>query len=191
MVWVGVHACRRNDGTHRRRRPLSVQAQITHLAHSAKVRGFTLLELLVVVVIAGITLGIVSITAFRSDRQLIQNDAQRIALLLQLTREEAILRNRPTAFEADSTGYRFLVRADTGWQLLAQDDMLRQREFKRSPMQLLMSPQSAADAATTGQNSLRIIFGREPVDKPFTLSLSNGDSSVKIRADGIGHFSVE
>ncbi|MGS0743501.1 GspH/FimT family pseudopilin [Glaciimonas sp. GG7] len=147
-------------------------------------RGFTLIELLVVVVIAGITLGIVGITAFHSDRQLIQNDAQRIALLLQLTREEAILRNRPTAFEADASGYRFLIRADDGWQLLTNDDILRQRQFKRSPMQLLMSP-------ATGQNPLRIIFGREPVDKPFALTLANGDISVVIRADGIGHFSVE
>jgi len=38
---------------------------------------------------------------------------------------------------------------------------------------------------------VRIIFGREPVDKPFILTLKSADSSVSIRADGIGHFSVE
>ncbi|MFJ2989047.1 GspH/FimT family pseudopilin [Collimonas sp. NPDC087041] len=151
-------------------------------------RGFTLLELLVVVVIAGITLGVVSLNAFRSDRQVVQNDAQRIALLLQLTREEAILRNRPTAFEADANGYRFLVREENGWQPLSQDEMLRQRDFKRTPMQLSMTPPPLENGAP---NSLRIVFGREPVDKPFALTMANGDSSVVIRADGIGHFAVE
>ena len=152
------------------------------------VRGFTLLELMVVVVIASITLGTVAIATFRSDRQLIQNDAQRIALLLQLTREEAILRNRPTAFEADARTYRFLVREDSGWQALPKDDMLRQREFLRAPMRLSINPPLTEQGAL---DAVRITFGREPVDKPFALTLVNGDISVVIRADGIGHFSVE
>ncbi|MEO6921686.1 MAG: GspH/FimT family protein [Collimonas sp.] len=151
-------------------------------------RGFTLLELLVVVVIAGITLGVVSLSAFRSDRQVMQDDAQRIALLLQLTREEAILRNRPTAFEADANSYRFMVREEAGWQQLVQDDTLRQRDFKRTPMQLFMDPPPTEAAPP---NTLRITFGREPVDKPFALTMTSGDSSVIIRADGIGHFVVE
>ncbi|MFC5472353.1 GspH/FimT family pseudopilin [Paraherbaspirillum soli] len=155
---------------------------------NARAHGFTLLELLVVVVIAGITLGVVSLSAFRSDHQVLQNDAQRIALLLQLTRDEAILRNRPTAFEADANNYRFLVREENGWQPLAQDDMLREREFKRTPMHLSISP-APIDGGQL--NVLRITFGREPVDKPFALTLAAGDTSVVIRADGIGHFSVE
>ncbi|RYF03823.1 MAG: type II secretion system protein GspH, partial [Oxalobacteraceae bacterium] len=40
-------------------------------------------------------------------------------------------------------------------------------------------------------NPLRITFGREPVDKPFLLTLASGDIRVGIRADGVGHFTVE
>ena len=64
-------------------------------------RGFTLLELLVVLVIIGIMLGAVSFSTMQSSRQRLLTDVQRIAVLLQLAREEAIVRNRPTAFEAD------------------------------------------------------------------------------------------
>ena len=73
-------------------------------------RGFTLLELLVVLVIAGIMLGVVSFNAMPGEQQVLQNDAQRIALLLQLARDEAIVRNRPIAFEAEPERYRFLIR---------------------------------------------------------------------------------
>ena len=149
-------------------------------------RGFTLLELLVVLVIVGITLGTVSFNAMPSARQVLQNDAQRIALLLQMAREEAIVHNHPIAFEAEADRYRFLLREENTWQALKQDELLREREFKRSPVMFSISPSSAAQTIP-----LRIIFGREPVDKPFVLTLSIGDAQVAIRADGIGHFVVE
>lgn len=150
-------------------------------------RGFTLLELLVVLVIVGIMLGVVSFNAMPDARQALQAEAQRISLLLQLARDEAIVRNRPIAFEAESDRFRFLVRDGNTWQTLGQDDMLREREFKRAPISLSISPPAAA-----AQNDpLRLVFGREPVDKPFILTLSSNDASVSIRADGIGHFVVE
>jgi general secretion pathway protein H len=155
------------------------------MARSRQV-GFTLLELLIVMVIVGVTLGMVSLNAIPDDRQVLQRDAQRIALLLQLARDEAIVRNRLIAFEADSDRYRFLLREQNSWQELDQDDLLHERAFKRSPVTFTLAP-----PATDPSPPLRIIFGREPVSKPFVLSLAVGDVRTTIRADGIGHFSVE
>jgi general secretion pathway protein H len=166
--------------------PVTISRNTIGLRRHAAQRGFTLLELLVVLVIAGITLGMVTLNGLPNERQALQNDAQRIALLMQLARDEAIVRNRPVAFEADAERYRFLIRNDNTWTTLPQDDMLREREFKRVPIGLAISPLVA-----TQVNPLRIVFGREPVDKPFVLTMSSGDASVAIRADGIGHFVVE
>lgn len=150
-------------------------------------RGFTLLELLVVLVIVGIMLGFVTLNAMPSQRQALQNEAQRIALLLQLARDEAIVRNRPIAFEVDQYRYRFWIRDENNaWQPIEKDDMLREREFKRAPVNLAIDPPMMDQ-----DNRLRIVFGREPVDKPFVLSLSLGEASVAIRADGIGNFTVD
>jgi general secretion pathway protein H len=151
-----------------------------------RARGFTLLELLVVLVIAGMLLGLVAFNAMPGERQALQGDAQRVALLLQLARDEAILRNRPVAFEAEPDRYRFLIRDGNKWQPFTQDDMLREREFKRGPVSLSINPVTAAES-----NPMRIVFGREPVDKPFVLTFAVGDASIAIRADGIGHFVVE
>lgn len=148
-------------------------------------RGFTLLELLVVLVIAGLMLGAVTFNAMPSERQRLQGDVQRIALLMQLARDEAIVRNQPVAFEADTFGYRFLVREERVWVPL-KDELLRERAFVLAPVQLALTPQSANNDA-----NLRIVFGREPVDKPFDLAIRAADSSVVLHADGIGHFSVE
>lgn len=159
---------------------------ISRAAHRAAARGFTLLELLIVLVIAGILLGMVALNAMPGERQALQTEAQRIALLLQLARDEAIVRNRPIAFEADANRYRFLIRDDSKWQTIGEDELLREREFRRAPLALSITPVTAAEA-----NPLRIVFGREPVDKPFVLTLAGNETSVSIRADGVGHFVVE
>ena len=137
-------------------------------------------------VIVGITLGAVSFNAMPSDRQVLQNDAQRIALLLQLARDEAIVRNHPVAFEAEADRYRFLLFEENNWHTLEQDDLLREREFKHSPVIFSIRPPSVEQTPP-----LHIIFGREPVGIPFVLTLAVGDAQVAIRADGIGHFAVE
>lgn len=152
--------------------------------------GFTLLELLVVLVIAGLLLGLVAFNAMPSERQSLQTEAQRIALLLQLARDEAIVRNRAIAFEADAERYRFLERDGMRWIAVPQDDLLRERGFSPAPVNLTMSP-AASNAAGSSEAQVRIIFGREPVDRPFVLTLSSGAASVAVRADGIGNFVVE
>lgn len=152
-------------------------------------RGFTLVEVMVVMVIIGITLGLVSLNAMPSPRQDLQKEAQRIALLLQLARDEAIVRNRLIAFEANSDRYRFLVRNETSWDQVINDDLLRERTFKNAPITLRLDP--PVQAGGTTDTKLRITFGREPVDRPFVLTLSSGEDRVAVRADGIGHFVVE
>lgn len=148
-------------------------------------QGFTLLELLVVLVIAGILLGAVALNATPGDRQVLLNEAQRVALLFQMARDEAILRNQPIAFEADAYRYRFLIRKNDSWLPLANDELLREREFRRAPLLLQLQP------TNEDRLPLRIVFGREPVDKAFALTLALGNQAATIRADGIGNFQVE
>jgi general secretion pathway protein H len=148
--------------------------------------GFTLVEIMVVMVIIGITLGLVSINAIPSPRQDLQDEARRLSLLLQLARDEAIVRNRPVTFEATPERYHFLVRNETRWEPVANDDLLRERPFKNGPITLLLNPTSAGTV-----DPLRITFGREPVDKPFTLTLASGNNQVALHADGVGHFTVD
>ena len=149
-------------------------------------RGFTLVEIMVVMVIIGIVLGVAALNALPSPAQELQNEAKRIALLLQLARDEAIVRNRPVAFEASPERYRCMVKNEATWEAVTRDDLLREREFKVQPLSLILDPPAGLPG-----DVLRITFGREPVDKPFVLTLTSGNHHVAIRADGVGHFTVE
>ncbi len=149
-----------------------------------KQAGFTLLELMVVMAIIGLMMGVVSFNAMPSERQQLQREAERIALLLQSARDEAIVRNRQIMFEAEGQSYHFRMRDNGQWVAIPRDDLLKDRAFERPNIRLTMQP-------APQDGSSRIIFGREPVDKPFVLTLSSGEVFAAIHADGIGHFSVE
>lgn len=148
--------------------------------------GFTLLELLIVLVILGIMLGAVTLTSIQTDKQRLQTDAQRIAVLLQLAREEAIVRNHPTAFEVNQQGYQFIELLNGKWVTLSDLDTLRAREFSFPSVRIDIEPNEQLSS-----EKIRILFGREPVSKPFILHMQVAENRVAIQADGVGHFTVE
>ncbi len=147
--------------------------------------GFTLVEVMVVMVIASLLVVLVSLKALPSSNQALQEEARRIAQLLQLARDEAIVRNKPVAFESDGQMYRFLLRNNGEWKILSEVDVLRERSFTQIGVRLSIDPKS------TEPGNLRIVFGREPIDKPFVLTMQTEDNHVAIRADGLGNFIAE
>jgi general secretion pathway protein H len=73
-------------------------------------RGFTLVEMLVVVMIMGILAGTVVIGFSGRDReQKLRTEAERLALLIEMARSQAIQRNEEWGVAIGNTGYRFFV----------------------------------------------------------------------------------
>jgi len=73
-----------------------------------------LIEILVVVLILSAVLGMVTLRLARDDRDLVRDEADRLVLLLQAAREEAILQGGLFAFDMTKEGYRFLRPGDKG-----------------------------------------------------------------------------
>jgi general secretion pathway protein H len=93
----------------------------------SSVAGFTLIEVLVVVLIVAVMIGVASVNLLRAPEDQVREEAERLALLLQAAQQEAVLQGRLFAFSAGREGYRFLRLDDQGkWQPLA-DDILRAR----------------------------------------------------------------
>ena len=92
--------------------------------------GFTLLEVLVVVVIIGIiaSMAVVSVNVLGGDREMDQETA-RLAAVLGQAREDAMLQGRDVGLRVDPAGYDFL-RYDTRseqWTVASDDPVLRSR----------------------------------------------------------------
>jgi general secretion pathway protein H len=95
-------------------------------------RGFTLIEIMVVVVIAGIISSIVimSMNVVGDDRDL-QQEVYRMGSLVELAADEATLQGRDFGLEILRAGYRF-VEYDpytSRWAEIIGDDILRPRQL--------------------------------------------------------------
>jgi general secretion pathway protein H len=69
--------------------------------------GFTLIELLVVTFIIAAMIGMVALRLTRDDRDLLQDEADRLLLVLQSAREDSILQGNVLTAEIRPEGYRF------------------------------------------------------------------------------------
>ncbi len=142
-------------------------------------RGFTLLEILVAMTIAGVLMAAVGLSIGSADRSL-QTDTERVALLLSLAREEAQIRGAPIRFEANASEYQFVIRRGRRWVPILDDRDLRGREWSAETKLVLRR-----------EDGLGVIeFGRDMVDSPFELQVSRGEQSQIIYANGLGVFEV-
>src|SRR5882724_1422265 len=94
--------------------------------------GFTLIEILVVVVIIGIvTVGaLISIGFMSGDRQL-QDETERVRALMTYVQEEAELQTREFGLYCENNSYQFVAFDNRRqlWTKVLEDDVLRTRKL--------------------------------------------------------------
>ncbi|WMJ69393.1 type II secretion system minor pseudopilin GspH [Stenotrophomonas sp. 24(2023)] len=140
--------------------------------------GFTLLELMVVLVIIGIcTAGIgLGLGSLLDPQRQLRQDAQQLAQRLQAAREEARIDGRPIRWQADAQGYRFSRREAGRWQVLQRDDLLQ--------------PQRWQATAVKTQPAAPIELSPEWIGVPWHLQLDSNGRCMQLRDDGSGQVQV-
>ena len=130
--------------------------------------GFTLIELMVALIIIGIVLSMVVISASPSP-------------LRSLAREEAQIRGAPIRFETTRDRYRFVIFKDRQWRPIEDDTHLRVREWE--------APTRVRVVKSDGSDILE--FGRDLIEPPFRVILTRPAGSIEIAANGLGIFEVQ
>jgi general secretion pathway protein H len=151
----------------------------------ARAGGFTLLEMLVVLLIAGILVSLASLSLSRNPRTDLNEEAQRLALLFESAGDEAQVRARPIAWQPVEGGFRFDVRTEDGWRPL-RDDLLGPRQWEGGVTGVSISYPGGDD--DTGAS--RLVFGTEAVDVPVEVTLFSAAGRATIVGTGSGRYEV-
>lgn len=81
-----------------------------------RARGFTLIEILVVLIIVGLTLALVQINLTPGENTLIKDETIRLETVLKVAQDQVSAGGEPLALELRGDGYRFYARRDSQWQ---------------------------------------------------------------------------
>ena len=161
--------------------------------------GYTLVELLVVLVVLGVMLGLVSLSIVPDPRAKLQRDAERLEQLFALAAEEAQLTSRPIAWRGDENGYAFYRRERDQWIAFDGDAQFKARRWDLTPLRLTLaasdvsrwSTQRGSGIGSPDDGSTGLAFPRDGSQVAFDLKLEAEGKTVVLRGDGGGHYWVE
>ncbi|NWN46432.1 type II secretion system minor pseudopilin GspH [Pseudomonas sp. MAFF 301514] len=143
-------------------------------------RGFTLIELMVVLVIIGIASAAISLNIKPDPLQLLRKDANQVAQRLQVAQAEARADGRPITWQADTKGFRFSRRNESGhgWDHFVNDPQLRPRAWETPSMSVRVTPRQ------------RVVVNAEWFASPLQLRLSDGQHHLTVQLTATGQVRV-
>jgi len=174
-----------------------------------KDRGFTLIEILVVVIIIAIisSIGLMSMNLIGDDREL-GTERDRLASLIEIAQDEAMMQGRELGLELMTSTYRF-VEYDPyqlRWSEITGDDLFRLRQLpdgmefqlyledklivlQNNPQELEQSTESESDGASDNYLPHIFLFSSGELT-PYEIHLFRpmNDQHLAMRSDMLGEI---
>ncbi len=150
--------------------------------HRCAMRGFTLVEILVVIVVIGVVVSfaMVSFGVLGTDSQ-VEDEAKRFRVVLTQALEEAALQGRDIGVFLENAAYEFMVFEPRrgGWQEVVDDPLLRRRELPDElgfrlwleSREILLKPPGREDRERVEQRLPQIVALGSGEITPFELHL--------------------
>ncbi|MHC8303829.1 type II secretion system minor pseudopilin GspH [Pseudomonas sp. PB3P13] len=149
-------------------------------------RGFTLLELMIVIVLIGVLLGMVSFATGPNPARQARQEAEGIAGMIQQLRERAVLEGQEYGLRLSVDGYRAMALEGEGWQPLAA--LNRWPENLRP--QLEVDSQFVDLGVDDGPPQLLMLSSDET--SAFSLTFASADTTwLNLSSDGIGEAVID
>lgn len=140
------------------------------------VKGFTLMEVLVVLAILGVLSSIAAIAAWPGEAARAESEARRLATLLELGYSEARASGQAMAWAPEPGGYAFWRKSSEGlWERFPEESPYRARA---------LSPGMQVTGA-------RVVLSTQGVHAPVEARLSGGGTTILIRSQSLGRLSVQ
>lgn len=153
-------------------------------------RGFSLIELMIVLVIVGIATAAISLGMAPDPAQELRHDARELVRHLAVAQNEVRVDGRTIAWQADAEGYRFArgtwvqrggsaipqVTTLGALDTFAADDELRPRGWRVGPVEVVPAGP--------------VVLTSEPVGASWQRELRHGATTVTVTRDASGAFHV-
>lgn len=154
-------------------------------------RGFTLMELLVVLVIIGIIVSFAGLSVGQHSSRSLQDEAERIYNLLRLASDEAVLQGNELALQFGRQDYRFMFLNGADWQPIEDDKLLRARELPPN-LEVALEVEGAKANFSDEENPPRILVLSSSEMTPFVLTLRlEDDEGYRIEGNLNGKLTLK
>lgn len=176
-------------------------AELTGPRCHRRVSGFTLLEVLVVLVIIGIVtaMAVVSTGVLGADHQM-DEEAQRLQAVLAQAREESMLDGRDVGLRVDRQGYDFLRYNGrvAAWEPVVDDTLLRERELpeglnaslRLEAREIELEPRTAPTEDEPAQPQVLVLASGDVVPFEILLRRDGTEETRRIAGTIEGKFEV-
>jgi len=155
-------------------------------------KGFTLLELLVVITIIGILFSFAALSISTSSNQDIEAEAQRFVALMRLASDEAIMNTQEMILEVDKHQYSFKILTDQGFVPVdaKSDKMFRPRKLADNlELKISIEDQEVNLDDTRDENLPKVGIFSSGEMTPFTLTFLRDDGlAYGVEADFNGNI---
>ena len=157
-----------------------------HRAVRLSTRGFTLIEILIVLVIIGISVALISVNFRRDSKAELLDETRQLAMLLQAIRTEAISTGKSLAWISGESGYGVFTRDDKRrWTVVVKD--LRLKDDALSPQVSIVDMQIAGAKVPI---TTPLVFSSSGFDAPFQLELASNEERRFINGESSGNICV-
>lgn len=154
---------------------------------SGQIHGFTLIEILVVLLIIGVMLASIVVKAFPDERQVLRQEADRLGLLLEQARDQAFISGRSIAWSAQNAGYTFWrLNAQRQWEPIVADQTLGAR--KLPPPMVVSNLFINQVKVPPGE---RLIFSPSGLNPSFVATLALQEQRLRLASDSLGRIQIQ
>ena len=161
-----------------------------HAALFAGSGGFTLLEMLVVLVIMGIIVSVATLSIHSGENQA-EIEANRFAVLVRLAQEQAILTTAEYAVQFEPGSYFFVRLVKGKWGGIEDDEVLRRRSLPEEiELEIVLDGEKAAitppveDQTAFDQQIPRLYLLSSGEFSPFSVTFLNRFARIAMAVRG-------